>query len=318
MRFLFVVDPLASFKIYKDTTYVMMREAAKRGHEVWTCLMDELSLKNTLVQAQTRRLTITIEENADVGKSWFSEAETETIALRDFSGVVMRKDPPFNQQYYYATQLFTLAEEQGAKVFNRGQALRDFNEKLAIFKFPEFTTNTMVSQNPADIRAFVQELGDVIVKPLDGMGGTGIFRLRPDDANLGSILEMLTADGSQTIMAQQYLPAIKDGDKRILLIDGVAVDWCLARIPAQGETRGNLAAGGTGVARPLTARDREIAESLGPRLAAQGLLLVGLDVIGDNLTEVNVTSPTCFQEITAQSGINVAALFIDALERKAV
>ena len=315
MRFLFVVDPLASFKIYKDTTYVMMREAISRGHQVWTCLIDELRLKNTLVQAAARRLTI---HNVESGKNWYSEGDTETIALRDFSGVVMRKDPPFDQQYYYATQLFTLAEEQGANVFNSGQALRDFNEKLAIFKFPEFTTETMVSQNPADIRAFVIEQGDVIVKPLDGMGGAGIFRLRPDDANLGSILETLTANGTVSIMAQQYLPAIVDGDKRILLIDGVPVDWCLARIPAQGETRGNLAAGGTGVARPLTQRDRDIAESLGPRLAAQGLLLVGLDVIGDNLTEVNVTSPTCFQEITAQSGINVAALFIDALERKVI
>ncbi|WP_297574813.1 glutathione synthase [uncultured Deefgea sp.] len=311
MRFLFVVDPLASFKIYKDTTFVMMREAISRGHEVWTCLIDELSLKQTLVQATARRLTLT--PNAD---NWYQEGDAEAIALRDFSGVIMRKDPPFNQQYYYATQLFSLAEEQGANVFNSGQALRDFNEKLAIFKFPEFTTTTMVSQNPADIRAFVAELGDVIVKPLDGMGGAGIFRLRPDDANLGSILEMLTANGTVSIMAQQYLPAIKDGDKRILLIDGVPVDWCLARIPAQGETRGNLAAGGTGVARPLTARDREIANQLGPRLAAQGLLLVGLDVIGDHLTEVNVTSPTCFQEISAQSGIDVAALFIDALERK--
>ncbi len=311
MRFLFVVDPLASFKIYKDTTFVMMREAIARGHEVWTCLIDELSLKQTLVQATARRLTLT--PNSD---DWYQEGDAETIALRDFSGVLMRKDPPFNQQYYYATQLFSLAEEQGANVFNSGQALRDFNEKLAIFKFPEFTTETMVSQNPADIRAFVAELGDVIVKPLDGMGGAGIFRLRPDDANLGSILEMLTANGTVSIMAQNYLPAIKDGDKRILLIDGVPVEWCLARIPAQGETRGNLAAGGTGVARPLTARDREIASQLGPRLAAQGLLLVGLDVIGDHLTEVNVTSPTCFQEITAQSGIDVAALFIDALERK--
>ncbi|QKJ66195.1 glutathione synthase [Deefgea piscis] len=311
MRFLFVVDPLASFKIYKDTTFVMMREAIARGHEVWTCLIDELSLKQTLVQATARRLTLT--PNSD---DWYQEGDAETIALRDFSGVLMRKDPPFNQQYYYATQLFSLAEEQGANVFNSGQALRDFNEKLAIFKFPEFTTETMVSQNPVDIRAFVAEFGDVIVKPLDGMGGAGIFRLRPDDANLGSILEMLTANGTVSIMAQNYLPAIKDGDKRILLIDGVPVEWCLARIPAQGETRGNLAAGGTGVARPLTARDREIASQLGPRLAAQGLLLVGLDVIGDHLTEVNVTSPTCFQEITAQSGIDVAALFIDALERK--
>ncbi|QLG89122.1 glutathione synthase [Chitinibacter bivalviorum] len=313
MRILFVADPLSGFKIYKDSTYAMMREAHARGHQVLACIADDLRLKEGVVEAKAQWIGFT---ETQVGHDWYHIEQESYIALRDVDAVVMRKDPPFDQQYLYATQLFSLAETQGAKVFNRGQALRDFNEKLAIFQFAEYIAPTMVSQNMADIRAFVSEHGDVIVKPLDGMGGAGIFRITNADANLGSILEMLSHNGERLVMAQKYLPAIKDGDKRILLIDGVPVDWCLARIPQNGETRGNLAAGGAGVARPLTAKDREIAEKLGPQLAAQGLLLVGLDVIGENLTEVNVTSPTCFQEIAAQSGINVAGLFIDALERK--
>ena len=227
----------------------------------------------------------------------------------------MRKDPPFDSEYLYATHLLEHAERNGARVFNKPRALRDYNEKLAILRFAQFTTPTLVTSQSDAIRAFLAEHRDVILKPLDGMGGAGIFRLREDDPNIGAILETQTLNGAVTVMVQRYLPAIVDGDKRVLLIAGKPVDWCLARIPKQGETRGNLAAGGTGVARPLSARDREIAETLGPQLVADGLLLVGLDVIGENLTEVNVTSPTCFQEITAQSGINVAGLFIDALEQ---
>jgi len=313
MKFLFVIDPLETLKIYKDTSYAMMREAAARGHEVWTAQAETLRVLAGVVEILAAPLTFTATQS---GHDWYAEGEAGHVALKDFSGVVMRKDPPFDQQYYYATQLFTLAEAQGAKVFNSGQALRDFNEKLAILKFSQFTAPTLVTQIESDIREFLAEHGDIILKPLDGMGGMGIFRLRADDPNIGAIIETLTANGAQTIMAQRYIPAIVDGDKRVLLIDGQPVDWCLARIPKSGETRGNLAVGGTGVARPLTARDREIAETLGRQLVAQGLLLVGLDIIGDYLTEVNVTSPTCFQEISAQSGINVAALFIDALERK--
>lgn len=313
MKFLFVIDPLETLKIYKDTSYAMMREAAARGHEVWTAQAETLRVLAGVVEIFAAPLTFTATQS---GHDWYVEGEAGHVALKDFSGVVMRKDPPFDQQYYYATQLFTLAEAQGAKVFNSGQALRDFNEKLAILKFSQFTAPTLVTQTESDIREFLAEHGDIILKPLDGMGGMGIFRVRADDPNIGAIIETLTANGAQTIMAQRYIPAIVDGDKRVLLIDGQPVDWCLARIPKSGETRGNLAAGGTGVARPLTARDREIAETLGSQLAAQGLLLVGLDIIGDYLTEVNVTSPTCFQEISAQSGINVAALFIEALERK--
>lgn len=313
MKLLVVLDPLASLKIYKDTSYAMMREANARGHGVFTCGAKQLRVKSGIAEARAARLHFT---DTQTGHDWYQQDEASITALKDFDAVIMRTDPPFNQQYFYATQLFTLAEAQGARIFNRGQALRDFNEKLAILKFPEFTAPTLVTQQEADIREFLAEHGDIIVKPLDGMGGTGIFRLRETDPNIGSIIEMLTANGTQTIMVQRYIPAIKDGDKRILLIDGKPVDWCLARIPQAGETRGNLAAGGRGEARPLTAKDREIAEALGPQLAAQGLLLVGLDVIGENLTEINVTSPTCFQEISAQSGINVAGLFIDAIEKR--
>lgn len=313
MKLLFIIDPLAGLKIYKDSSYAMMCEAFSRGHEIWTGQAETLRVQDGRIEMQAAPLRFT---GTQYGHEWYEEGDYACVALADFSAVVMRKDPPFDQQYLYATHLLSLAEAQGAKVFNSGQALRDFNEKLSILRFPQFTAPTLVSQQEADLRAFLAEHGDMILKPLDGMGGMGIFRVRRDDPNIGSIIETLTANGTRTVMAQRYLPEIVDGDKRVLIIDGRPVDWCLARIPKAGETRGNLAAGGSGVARPLSARDREIAEALGPQLLARGLLLVGLDIIGDSLTEVNVTSPTCFQEISAQSGINVAGLFIDALERK--
>jgi glutathione synthase len=312
MQIAFLADPLDSFKTYKDSTFAMMREAATRGHGIHAFEQRDMRVVAGRVVADVRTVVLTGEADA-----WYRVMATESRDLASFDAVVMRKDPPFDSEYLYATHLLEHAERGGARVFNKPRALRDFNEKLAILRFAEFTAPTLVSSRDDDIRAFLAEHGDIVVKPLDGMGGTGIFRLRPDDPNVGAILETQTQNGHITLMAQRYLPAIKDGDKRVLLIAGKPVDWCLARIPKQGETRGNLAAGGTGVARPLTPRDREIAESLGPRLAAEGLLLVGLDVIGDNLTEVNVTSPTCFQEITAQSGINVAGLFVDALEAAA-
>lgn len=313
MKLLFVVDPLTGLKIYKDTSYAMMCEAVARGHEVWTAQAETLRVRSGVVEIQASPLVLTAQQS---GHDWYRETTVTAMALRDFSAVIMRKDPPFDAQYYYATQLFSIAERQGARIFNSGQSLRDFNEKLAILRFPEFTVPMLVTQQEADIRAFLAEQGDVILKPLDGMGGMGIFRIRRDDPNIGAIIEMMTDNGQQTVMVQRYIPEITQGDKRILLLDGRPVDWCLARIPKTGETRGNLAAGGTGVARPLSDRDRQIAEALGPQLAAAGMLLVGLDVIGDYLTEVNVTSPTCFQEITVQSGIPVAGLFMDALERK--
>jgi glutathione synthase len=226
----------------------------------------------------------------------------------------MRQDPPFDSEYFYATHLLERAEAEGARVFNSPRALRDHPEKLAILEFPEFITPTLVTRNAADIRSFHDEHRDVILKPLDGMGGMGIFRVKEDGLNLGSIIETLNRHGAQTVMVQKYLPAIREGDKRVLVIGGVPVPFSLARIPQGNEVRGNLAAGGKGVAQPLTARDREIAETLGPKLFARGLLLVGLDVIGEQLTEINVTSPTCFQEITEQAGFDVAAMFLDALE----
>ncbi|MEH6460139.1 glutathione synthase [Chitinimonas sp. JJ19] len=309
MRIAFLADPLDGFKTYKDSTFAMMREAAARGHTVLAFEQRDMRVLDGRVLADMRVISLTGDAH-----DWYRAEPATTLALPEVDAVVMRKDPPFDSEYLYATHLLEAAERQGAKVFNKPRALRDNNEKLAILRFPQFIAPTLVSSRDEDIRAFLAEHGDVVLKPLDGMGGTGIFRLRPDDPNLGAILETQTRNGTVSLMVQRYLPAIKEGDKRVLLIGGKPVDWCLARIPKAGETRGNLAAGGTGVARPLTARDREIGEALGTLLAAEGLLLVGLDVIGDTLTEVNVTSPTCFQEITAQSGIPVAGLFMDALE----
>jgi len=309
MNLLFIADPLATFKTYKDSTYAMMAEAARRGHRLNAMLAGDLAWRDGKIIGAVRSVALT------GGEPWFVEGEAEWRDLAAFDAVIMRTDPPFDQAYLYATWLLDMAERQGARVFNRPQSLRDYNEKLAIARFPQFIAPTLVSSDAGLIRAFLAEQGDIVVKPLNAMGGSGIFRLRPDDANLGAILETVTRNGQETIMAQRYLPAIRDGDKRILVIDGEAVPYCLARIPAEGETRGNLAAGGTGVARPLSERDWEIARALGPTLKAAGLLLVGLDVIGDSLTEVNVTSPTCFQEITQQTGFDVAARFVDALER---
>ena len=236
------------------------------------------------------------------------------MPLKDFDAILMRKDPPFDSEYFYATHLLQQAEREGARVFNKPAALRDHPEKLSIMEFPQFIGPTLVTRDEADIQRFHAEHGDIILKPLDGMGGMGIFRVGPDGMNLGSITETLNRHGAQSLMVQKFLPEIAQGDKRVLVIGGKPVPFCLARIPQGNEVRGNLAAGGKGVARPISERDREIAEALGPVLAARGLLLVGLDVIGDCLTEINVTSPTCFQEIFDQTGFNVAAMFVDALE----
>lgn len=318
MNLLFVADPLASFKIYKDSTYAMMREADQRGHALWACTPADLSWSGGRVWAVTRPVTLlSLDREAEhrPGAEWFRQGEETLRPLLEFGAVLMRKDPPFDQEYLYATYLLELAEAEGARVFNRPRALRDFNEKLAIARFPQFTVPTLVTSREAEIRAFLAEQGDIVVKPLNAMGGASVFRLRPGDANIGVTIEVLTRHGTTTVMAQRYIPEIRDGDKRILVIDGEPPPYVLARIPAPGETRGNLAAGGSGVARALTPRDREIALTLGPALKAAGILLAGLDVIGDWLTEVNVTSPTCFREITDQTGFDVAAMFMDALER---
>ncbi|VEJ20980.1 glutathione synthase [Neisseria animaloris] len=312
MNILFIADPMATFKTYKDTTYAMMREMAMRGWRLSHTLSSELAVKNGVVTAQAAAFEFGGAKD-DYDKQWFKAADKIQTALKDFDAVIMRTDPPFDMQYLYATQLLTLAEQQGAKVFNSGQAMRDFNEKLAILNFSRFTAPTLVSTRSADARAFLKEHGDIIVKPLDGMGGMGIFRLTEADPNIGSILETLMQLDTRTIMAQRYIPEIVHGDKRVLVIGGKVVPFALARIPQQGETRGNLAAGGRGVAQELSARDREIAETLAPELKRRGILLAGLDVIGDYLTEVNVTSPTGFQEIMKQKGFDVAAMFADAV-----
>ncbi|MBQ5942236.1 MULTISPECIES: glutathione synthase [unclassified Massilia] len=312
MKIAFLADPLSGFKIYKDSTFAMMREAAKRGHAIYAFEQRDMALQEGVVIANVARIHLTGDTDA-----WYRADPAETVELSTFDAVIERKDPPFDMEYVYGTYLLELAERQGARVFNRPSAIRDHNEKLSICQFSEFTSPTLVSSNLAQLRTFHAKHGDVIYKPLDGMGGAGIFRVREDAMNLGSIIETLTDNGRHTIMAQKYIPAIVKGDKRVLVINGKPVPFALARIPQGSEVRGNLAAGGVGVAQPLTERDREIAETLGPVLAARGLLLVGLDVIGDFLTEVNVTSPTCFQEITDQTGFDVAAMFIDAVELQA-
>ena len=314
MEILFVADPLESFKIYKDTTFAMMREVQRRGHKVSACRpQDIMWQRGGCVTAFVRDITLTGDP-----VHWFTAKQSypneRPQVIKDFGCVVMRKDPPFDSEFFYATHLLEQAEREGAKVFNKPRALRDHPEKLAILEFPQFIGPTIVTRDAADVRRFHAEHKDIILKPLDGMGGAGIFRVKEDGLNLGSIIETLNKDGAETIMVQKFLPAISEGDKRVLVIGGKPVPFCLARIPQGGEVRGNLAAGGKGVARPLTDSDRAIAEALGPILAARGLLLVGLDVIGDKLTEINVTSPTCFQEITDQMGFDVAAMFVDALE----
>lgn len=310
MKLLFIADPLEVFVTYKDTTFSMMREAQRRGHQISACQpQDVMWERGGPVQAQVRDITLTGQP-----QDWFSVQQERHAPLADFDAVLMRKDPPFDSEYFYATHLLEQAERDGARVFNKPRALRDHPEKLAIMEFPQFIGPTLVTRKAHDIQRFHAEHRDIILKPLDGMGGTGIFRVGPDGMNLGSIIETLNADGAQSVMVQKFLPEITEGDKRVLIIGGKPVPFCLARIPQGSEVRGNLAAGGKGVARPLSARDYEISNALGPILQSRGLLLAGVDVIGDCVTEINVTSPTCFQEIQQQTGCDVAALFVDALE----
>ena len=315
MKLLFVADPLESFKIYKDSTFAMMREAARRGHTLMTCEPKDLRWqRGEPVTAFVRDITLTGDP-----QDWFRAEQAapheRPQPLHEVGAVLMRKDPPFDSEYFYATHLLGQAEREGARVFNKPAALRDHPEKLAILEFPQFIGPTLVTRDEADVKRFHAEHQDIILKPLDGMGGMGIFRVGPDGLNLGSIVETLNRGGAQTLMVQKYLPEIVKGDKRVLVIGGEPVPFALARIPQGSEIRGNLAVGGKGVAQPLTEREREIALALGPVLAARGLLLVGLDVIGGHLTEINVTSPTCFVEITEQTGFDVARRFVDALEQ---
>ena len=314
MHILFVADPLETFQIYKDTTFAMMRELQKRGHSLSACETKDIRWQlGESVMAFVRDITLTGDT-----KNWFTAKQAypneRPQALKDFGAVVMRKDPPFDSEFFYSTHLLEQAEREGAKVFNKPRALRDHPEKLAIMEFPQFIGPTLVTRDAADIKRFHAEHKDIILKPLDGMGGMGIFRVKEDGLNLGSMIETLNKGGAQSVMVQKFLPDIVKGDKRILVIGGKPVPFSLARIPQGSEVRGNLAVGGKGVAQALTQRDLEIAHTIGPLLAARGLLLAGIDVIGDCVTEINVTSPTCFQEIFDQTGFDVAAMFADALE----
>jgi len=308
MDFAFIVDPLPSLKAYKDSSIAMMRALAGRGHRIFAVQQPDVYWDEGATGAHATPLKIKADD-----RHWYETDEPGERALKDFAAVVMRKDPPFDMEYVYSTYLLEAAESEGARVFNRPQALRDYNEKMAIARFGDFIAPTMVTRDTARISEFIDEQEDVIVKPLDGMGGVSVFRVREADPNRNVILETVSQNGARTVMAQRYLPEIVDGDKRIILIAGEVVPYCLARIPRPGETRGNLAVGGRGVARPLTRRDRQIGEALAPQLWADGMLVTGLDVIGDCLTEVNVTSPTCFVEIAEQSGFDVGGMFADAL-----
>jgi glutathione synthase len=310
MKIAFVADPLDTFKIAKDSTFAMMTEAASRGHELYAFGHGDLLFDGHEVKAGVSHITLT-------GKSddWYQQQAPVLRSLNEFDAVVERTDPPFDMEYVYATYMLERAQDNGARVFNRPGAIRSHNEKFAITGFTQFIAPTLVTSDMARIRAFHEQHKDIILKPLDGMGGAGILRIAADGLNLGSAIEMLTHHGERTIMAQRYIPEIVKGDRRVLVMAGKVVPYCLARVPQAGEVRGNLAAGGMGVAMPISEREREIAETLGPILFERGLLLVGLDVIGNYLTEINVTSPTCFQEITQQTGFNVAGMFIDALER---
>jgi glutathione synthase len=313
MNLLFVADPLEAFKAYKDTTFAMMREAQRRGHRISACEPQGMSWQTgDKVMAQVRHIVLTGELD-----NWFIADVSrpgERQAVSSFDAVLMRKDPPFDSEYFYSTHLLQQAEREGARVFNKPASLRDHPEKLAILEFAEWSSPTLVTRSAADIKRFHAEHQDIILKPLDGMGGMGIFRVKEDGLNLGSITETLNKNGRESVMVQKFLPEIAQGDKRVLVIAGKPVPFSLARIPQGTEVRGNLAAGGLGVAQPLSRRDFEIAEAIGPVLARRGLMLAGIDVIGDYVTEINVTSPTCFQEIQQQAGFDVAAMFIDALE----
>ncbi len=315
MKFLFILDPLAGIKTAKDTTYAMMCAAQARDHELAVCGIQDLSFDSQgaagqRVQAVSQMLTLRPDR-----PDWYELGQHTPRALAGFDAVLMRTDPPFDMEYVYATYMLERAEAEGARVFNKPRAIRDHNEKFAIAEFPELTAPTIVTRSAARLREFVAQHGRAVFKPLDGMGGSSIFQARADDSNLSVIIETLNQFGRVSVMAQKYLPEIAAGDKRILLIGGQVVPHALARIPAQGEFRGNMAAGGKPVAQPLSDTDRRIAERLAPELAARGLLLVGLDVIGERVTEINVTSPTGFQEIGRQTGFDVAGLFVDQLER---
>ena len=303
-----VMDPIQSIHYQKDTTLALLWAAQDRGAALFYIEPDGLFLEGDVAMARGQPLAVFRDP-----KRWFEFCDEAVLPLADLDVVLMRKDPPFDMEYIYATHLLERAEQKGTLVVNRCHSLRDCNEKLFATEFPGCCPPLLVSRDMGRLRAFHSQHGDVIFKPLDGMGGSAIFRARPGDPNVSVILETLTQSGSQTIMAQQYLPAIQEGDKRILMINGEAVPWCLARVPLAGESRGNLAAGGSGRVQPLTERDQWIANHVGPLLRERGLYFVGLDVIGDYLTEINVTSPTCLREIAAETDLDIAGQLLDSL-----
>ena len=310
MDLLFIADPLESFKLKKDSTLAMMRVAQEAGHHLWFCQSRNILWKDDLVIADCQTLVL-----KPSSTSWFELGAIEARSLKSFSAVLMRTDPPFDIEYLNITWLLSAAARQGAKVFNDATAVRDHSEKLSITEFPELIPPTVVTRELSAVENFHQIHRDIVIKPLDGMGGMGVFRVGPDGLNLASIVETLGENGARTLMVQRFLPEIAQGDKRVLLIGGEVVPFSLARIPQGNEIRGNLAAGGKGVAMPLTDAEKRIAERLAPILNQRGLFLVGLDLIGGYLTEINVTSPTCFVEITEQSGFDVAQFFLKALEK---
>nr|WP_277603517.1 glutathione synthase [Bowmanella dokdonensis] len=311
MKLGIVMDPIGSIKIKKDTSFAMLLEAQRRGYEIYYMEMADLYLDNGQPMASMRRLSV--EENE---QDWFSLGATQRQSLDSLDVLLMRKDPPFDSEYLYATQLFELAEQQGLLVVNKPQSLRDCNEKLFAAWFAEHCPATLVTRQSVLVREFHAKHKDIICKPLDGMGGASIFRIKEDGNNLGVVIETLTNHGKRLCMVQEYLPAIAEGDKRVLVVDGEVVPYCLARLPSQGETRGNLAAGGSGRPQPLSDSDRAIAEAIAPSLVEKGLLFVGLDIIGDKLTEINVTSPTCVREIEAAYPVNIAGQLFDAIEKR--
>ena len=306
-----LMDPISDINIKKDSSFAMLLEAQARGYELYYLEMADLYLDQGRSYASLRPLKVVEDANG-----WYELGEPQEQPLSNLDTLLMRKDPPFDTEFVYATYLLERAEDEGLLVVNKPQSLRDCNEKLYTAWFAELTPPTLVTRSAAKIREFYDNHGDVILKPLDGMGGASIFRIKPGDANLGVIIETLTEHGTRYAMAQAFIPDITDGDKRILMVDGEPMPYCLARIPTKGETRGNLAAGGRGEARPLSESDRRIAEAIGPALKAKGLIFVGLDVIGDRVTEINVTSPTCIREIDAAFGTNISGNLMDAIERR--
>ncbi len=306
-----VMDPISAITTYKDSSFAMLLEAQRRGYQLYYMEMADLSLRDGRAFGRTSPLTV--EDNQE---AWFTLGDAVEQPLAELDVILMRKDPPFDTEYIYATYLLERAEVEGVLVVNKPQSLRDANEKLFTAWFNQCTPPTLVSRRDGQLRAFLAEQGDIILKPLDGMGGASVFRLRQQDANIGVTIEVLTQHGQRYIMAQRFIPEITSGDKRILMVDGEPIPYALARLPAKGEVRANLAVGGRGVGVELSERDRWICQQVGPTLREKGLLFVGLDVIGDYLTEINVTSPTCIRELDNQYGINISGKLMDAIEQR--